>query len=120
MEKVLILMSPKAGERGIELNADIDLQLPCQIIGDSARIEQVLLNLVGNSLKFTDKGEVEVSVCADEGKDMLIYSVRDTGIGIAEENIRKLFRSFSQAESSTSRKYGGTGLGLNICAQLAE
>ncbi|WLE97224.1 MAG: ATP-binding protein [Candidatus Electrothrix communis] len=120
VEKVLTLMSPKAGEKGVELIADIDLRLPGRIIGDSARIEQVLLNLVGNSLKFTDQGEVVVSVCADEGKDMLIYSVRDTGIGIAEENIRKLFRSFSQAESSTSRKYGGTGLGLSICAQLTE
>ncbi|RWX43000.1 Signal transduction histidine kinase [Candidatus Electrothrix aarhusensis] len=120
VEKVLSLMSPKAGESGVELIADIDLRLPCRIIGDSARIEQVLLNLVGNSLKFTDKGEVEVSVCADEGRGLLVYSVRDTGIGIAEENIRKLFRSFSQAESSTSRKYGGTGLGLNICAQLTE
>ena len=120
VEKVLALMSPKAGEKGIELISDIDFRLPYRIIGDSARIEQILLNLVGNSLKFTDKGEVEVSVRADEGKDMLVCSVRDTGIGIAEENIRKLFRSFSQAESSTSRKYGGSGLGLSICAQLTE
>jgi len=120
VEKVLTLMSPKAGERGIELIADIDLRLPCRIIGDSARIEQILLNLVSNSLKFTDQGEVEVSVRADENREMLVCRVRDTGIGIAEENIRKLFRSFSQAESSTSRKYGGTGLGLSICAQLAE
>ena len=120
VEKVLTLMSPKAGEKGLELIADIDPQLPCRIVGDSARIEQILLNLVGNSLKFTDKGEVEVSVRADESKTMLIWSVRDTGIGIAEENLKKLFRSFSQAESSTSRKYGGTGLGLSICAQLAE
>ncbi len=120
VEKVLTLMSPKAGAKGLELIADIDPQLPCRIVGDSARIEQILLNLVGNSLKFTEKGEVEVSVRADASKTMLIWSVRDTGIGIAEENIKKLFRSFSQAESSTSRKYGGTGLGLSICAQLAE
>ncbi|MGB5684710.1 MAG: ATP-binding protein, partial [Candidatus Electrothrix sp.] len=120
VEKVLTLMSPKAGEKGIELIADIDPHLPCRIIGDSARIEQVLLNLVGNSLKFTDTGEVEVLVCADEAENLIRLSVRDTGIGIAKENITKLFRSFSQAESSTSRKYGGTGLGLNICAQLAE
>ena len=120
VEKILTLMSPKAGEKGVELITDIDLRLPGRIIGDSARIEQVLLNLVGNSLKFTDQGEVVVSVCANESKDMLTYSVRDTGIGIAEENIKKLFRSFSQAESSTSRKYGGTGLGLSICAQLTE
>ncbi|CAK8715211.1 histidine kinase [Candidatus Electronema halotolerans] len=120
VEKVLTLMSPKAGAKGIELIADIDPQLPCRIIGDSARIEQILLNLVGNSLKFTEKGEVEVSVRADDSGTMLTWSVRDTGIGIAEENIKKLFRSFSQAESSTSRKYGGTGLGLSICAQLTE
>ncbi len=121
VEKVLALMSSKAGERGIELIADIDFRLPCRIIGDSARLEQILLNLVGNSLKFTDKGEVEVSVRADnKNKNMLVCRVHDTGIGIAEENIRKLFRSFSQAESSTSRKYGGSGLGLSICAQLTE
>jgi signal transduction histidine kinase/CheY-like chemotaxis protein len=120
VEKVLILMSPKAGEKGLELIADLDPQLPCRIVGDSARIEQILLNLVGNSLKFTEKGEVEVSVRSDESRTMLTWSVRDTGIGIAEENRRKLFRSFSQADSSTSRKYGGTGLGLSICAQLAE
>ncbi len=120
VEKVLTLMGPKAGAKGIELIAAIDPQLSCQIVGDSARIEQVLLNLVGNSLKFIDKGEVEVAVCADDAQGMLTYSVRDTGIGIAEENIKKLFRSFSQAESSTSRKYGGTGLGLNICAHLVD
>ncbi|MCI5158860.1 MAG: response regulator, partial [Candidatus Electrothrix sp. AUS1_2] len=69
---------------------------------------------------FTEKGEVEVSAKADESGTLLIWSVRDTGIGIAEENIAKLFRSFSQAEASTTRKYGGTGLGLSICAQLTE
>ncbi|MCW5212413.1 response regulator [Desulfobulbus sp. TB] len=120
VEKVLTLMSPKAGAKGIELIAAIDPQLPCQVLGDSARIEQILLNLVGNSLKFTDKGEVEVLVRADDAGDMLVYSVRDTGIGIAQENMKKLFRSFSQAESSTSRKYGGTGLGLSICTQLID
>jgi signal transduction histidine kinase/DNA-binding response OmpR family regulator len=120
VEKVLTLMSPKAGVKGIELIADIDPHLPCRIVGDSARIEQILLNLVGNSLKFTEKGEVEVSARVNESKTLLTWSVRDTGIGIAEENIKKLFRSFSQAESSTSRKYGGTGLGLSICAQLTE
>uniref|UniRef100_UPI00405796C8 ATP-binding protein n=1 Tax=Candidatus Electronema sp. TaxID=2698783 RepID=UPI00405796C8 len=120
VEKVLTLMSPKAGAKGLELIADIDPQLPCRIVGDSARIEQILLNFVGNSLKFTEKGEVEVAVRPNESRTMLTWSVRDTGIGIAEENIKKLFRSFSQAESSTSRKYGGTGLGLSICAQLAE
>ncbi len=120
VEKVLTLMSPKAGAKGLELIADIDPQLPCRILGDSARIEQVLLNLVGNSLKFTEKGEVVVAVCADASETTLTYSVRDTGIGIAPENINKLFRSFSQAEASTSRQYGGTGLGLNICAQLTE
>ncbi|MCI5124779.1 MAG: hypothetical protein D3925_09950, partial [Candidatus Electrothrix sp. AR5] len=120
VEKVLTLMSPKAGEKGIELIADIDPQLPCRIVGDSARIEQVLLNLVGNSLKFTEKGDVVVSVRADAGGSRLIYSVRDTGIGIAQKNIKKLFQSFSQAETSTARQYGGTGLGLSICAQLTE
>lgn len=120
VEKVLTLMSPKAGAKGIELIAAIDPQLPCQVLGDSARIEQILLNLVGNSLKFTDKGEVEVEVRADDTGNMLVYSVRDTGIGIAQKNINKLFRAFSQAESSTSRKYGGTGLGLSICTQLVD
>ena len=120
VEKVLTLMSPKAGEKGLELIADVDPRLPCRIVGDSARIEQILLNLVGNSLKFTETGEVIVSVSADPSRTMLTYSVRDTGIGIAQENIKKLFQSFSQAEASTSRQYGGTGLGLSISAQLVE
>ncbi|MCI5128625.1 MAG: hypothetical protein D3907_09025, partial [Candidatus Electrothrix sp. AUS3] len=77
VEKVLALMSPKAGAKGIELIAAIDPQLPCQVLGDSARIEQILLNLVGNSLKFTDKGEVEVEVRTDDAGNMLVYSVRD-------------------------------------------
>ncbi|MCI5147043.1 MAG: hypothetical protein D3923_16350, partial [Candidatus Electrothrix sp. AR3] len=120
IEGVLLLMAHKAGEKKVELIASIDSQTPKQIIGDSARIEQVLLNLVGNSLKFTDKGEIVVSVYADEERALLEYRVCDTGIGIAKENIDKLFQSFTQADSSTTRKYGGTGLGLNICSELVR
>ncbi len=120
IEKTLSLMAPKAVEKGIELIAAIDPCLPYKIIGDSTRLEQVLLNLVGNSLKFTDSGQIEVIVHAVADGAMLEFQIRDSGIGIAPENIENLFQSFTQADSSTTRKYGGTGLGLNICVRLVQ
>ncbi|MCI5221187.1 MAG: response regulator, partial [Candidatus Electrothrix sp. AR4] len=120
VEKILTLMSHKSEEKGIELISALDPHLPYRIIGDSDRMEQVLLNLVGNSLKFTDKGEITISFSAESNNKILKCQVCDTGIGIAEENMKDLFHSFTQADSSTTRKYGGTGLGLNISSQLVH
>ncbi len=111
----------KAQQKGLELIFDVRPDVPDGIIGDPARLRQVLVNLVGNSIKFTEHGEIEVTVGLDEASadgTVLRFSIRDTGIGIPEDKQDKIFGAFSQADSSTTRKYGGTGLGLTICAQL--
>jgi signal transduction histidine kinase/DNA-binding response OmpR family regulator/HAMP domain-containing protein len=119
-------VGPKADGHGIELLFDIDPSLPTALIGDSLRLGQVLLNLVGNALKFTSRGEIIVGARLDAsaetagGEELLHFWVRDTGIGISEANQAGLFQAFSQADTSTSRKYGGTGLGLTISRTLAE
>ncbi len=118
----------RAHEKGIELLWDIDLNVPLLLKGDQGRLRQILTNLTGNAIKFTNKGEVVVRVsCVEEGYDdsnhntvILKFSVRDTGIGIQEDKIEILFDKFSQADASTTRKYGGTGLGLAISKQLVE
>ncbi len=121
VENVLTLLAPGAEEKGIELIADIDPQLPWQIRGDAVRFQQVLHNLLGNAVKFTDSGQVEIIVTVGgDSADLLECRVRDTGIGIAEQDIEQLFKSFTQVDSSTTRKYGGTGLGLNICFRLVK
>src|SRR6202042_2647772 len=92
------------------------------LVGDAGRLRQVLLNLVGNAIKFTDRGEVVVRVEVDGespgGEVGLLFSVRDTGIGISRDNQDKIFRAFEQEDTSTTRKYGGTGLGLTIASRL--
>jgi len=105
----------------ILLMSDIAPTLPTFVIGDPTRLRQILINLVSNALKFTDKGEVSVTVepLANE-QDMVMFSVRDTGTGLTSEQQGRLFTAFTQADSSTTRKYGGTGLGLTICQQLAH
>ncbi|MFC4874701.1 response regulator [Negadavirga shengliensis] len=121
IEDVLDLFSSKAANIGIDLIYQIDNQIPDMIIADGMRLRQVLINLVGNALKFTQKGEVFVKVTVENGeKDALelYFEVRDTGIGIPEDKISRLFKSFSQVDVSTTRKYGGTGLGLAICDRL--
>ncbi len=117
------VLSYTAEEKGIELLFNIQGEAPAFLVGDAMRLGQVLLNLSNNALKFTEQGEVIVSVEVAERKGsevVLHFTVKDTGIGISEENQRKLFESFSQADASTTRKYGGTGLGLSISRRLVE
>ncbi len=122
VEEVLDLLAGKAAQAGIDLMYQIDHKLPAQIVGDSMRLRQVLINLLGNALKFTPKGEVflGLTMAAQTNGDelQLEFEVKDTGIGIAEEKLDKLFKAFSQVDSSTTRNYGGTGLGLVICERL--
>ena len=116
-------LSGPAGEKGLDLLCSIDPNLPDILIGDAGRLSQVIVNLVGNAVKFTEVGEVELNV-AQQSRDgdfiRVRFSVRDTGIGIPQEQQEKIFESFRQADASTTRKYGGTGLGLAISSQLVE
>ncbi|WP_207423435.1 hybrid sensor histidine kinase/response regulator [Desertivirga brevis] len=123
VEHVMDLFATKAAEQGLDLIYQIDSKAPSQIIGDSLRLRQVLINLVGNALKFTHQGEVFVraSVLDVNGGDLrLQFDVKDSGIGIPEDKLPRLFQAFSQVDSSTTRKYGGTGLGLAICERLVK
>ncbi|MBO6561114.1 MAG: response regulator [Nisaea sp.] len=120
VEGSLALMQGRAEEKGLSFVAEVSPDCPSHLKGDSARLRQILLNLVGNALKFTESGSVTVSVTPGAAPDTYRFSVSDTGIGIPEEKISRLFRQFSQADSSTARQYGGTGLGLAICKQLVE
>ena len=124
IEEVLDVFANKAAQTGIDLIYDIDKRVPTQIMGDSLRLRQVLINLVSNAAKFTHQGEIVVEVAlVEERQDKeikLVFRVRDTGIGIPADKIHKLFRAFSQVDSSTTRKYGGTGLGLVISENLVR
>ena len=135
LEECLDLLAAKAREKNLELAYQIDPQVPQTIVGDMARLRQILVNLLGNAIKFTPAGEATVSVEARQlpnkisssqrsaSPDPLYeiqFAVKDTGIGIPPEKMNRLFKAFSQVDSSTSRKYGGTGLGLAICKRLSE
>lgn len=117
-------LATRAHQKSLELLLHVASDVPDRVYGDPGRLRQVIVNLVGNAIKFTESGEVEVSViCADEIKDSSVklrFSVRDTGIGIPEDKFGTIFESFSQADTSTTRKYGGTGLGLTISSQLVQ
>lgn len=120
---ILQAMGVRAMRGGLELSYKISSDIPDCLVGDISRLRQVLVNLVGNAIKFTQNGEVLVEVYLDtlhENHVMLRFVVSDTGIGIAREKQTHIFESFTQAESSTTRRYGGTGLGLTICRQLVE
>ena len=119
VEDVVQLLAPRAHARQLELACRIDEGVPPAVCGDPYRLRQVLTNLIGNALKFTDHGEVVVSVQADEQLG-LRFSVRDTGIGIAPETRARLFKAFAQADGSTTRRFGGTGLGLAISHNLVQ
>jgi PAS domain S-box-containing protein len=120
---VMKLLAPHAETKGLDLKINIDNTVPDQLWLDSHRLKQVLLNLVGNAIKFTANGSVSIdcqSLGINKKNVFLKFCVKDTGMGIPENKIHKLFKSFSQVDSSTSRKFGGTGLGLAISKQLVE
>ena len=122
LEKVEKLLRFRAREKGLELRSQIHDNVPEWVIGDPTRVGQVLLNLAGNAVKFTERGWVAIEVSASPaGADcmLLTFSVRDTGIGIAPANLERIFEAFSQADGSMTRRFGGTGLGLTISSRLA-
>jgi two-component system, sensor histidine kinase and response regulator len=117
------MFSPSVAEKGLELILSVSPDIPHRLLGDGMRLGQVLVNLVSNAVKFTDEGEVSLTVSlssASADEIAVLIAVEDTGIGIASNKQDSLFQSFTQADNSTSRKYGGTGLGLAICQQLVE
>ncbi|MFT3934108.1 MAG: two-component regulator propeller domain-containing protein [Chitinophagaceae bacterium] len=122
VEEVLDVFASKAAQSGLDLIYQIDDALPEQIVGDATRLRQVLINLVSNAVKFTHQGEVFVHVRQEASKDngalQLRFEVRDSGIGIPADKLERLFKAFSQVDSSTTRKYGGSGLGLVIAEKL--
>ena len=123
VEGVMKTMAHRASEKGLELLCDIGVEVPHTVRGDPGRVGQVLLNLVGNVLKFTEKGEVGVRVVVDaieEKASMLHFVVSDSGVGIVPEKFDMIFDSFNQADTSTTRQFGGTGLGLTISRSLAQ
>lgn len=123
IEETYDLMGLKANEKGLDLLYYIDPAVPAEVMGDIVRIKQILLNLVSNGLKFTERGDILVTVKSLGNADdvyNLEFTVKDTGIGIPKDKFYRLFESFSQVDSSTTRKYGGTGLGLVICQRLVE
>ncbi|RTZ15952.1 two-component sensor histidine kinase BarA [Vibrio aquaticus] len=123
LEEVVSLQATSAHEKGLELTLKIDPKVPAGLVGDPLRIQQVLTNLVGNSIKFTERGNIDISVELRSQKEDSIelqFMVRDTGIGISERQQSQLFQAFSQADASISRRYGGTGLGLVITQKLVS
>jgi CheY-like chemotaxis protein len=118
-----VILSANVGNKPVEVLFDLDPAMPPVLVGDAMRLQQVLINLAGNAIKFTPRGEVIVQfrVLSRTPQETLLHiAVRDSGIGIAPENQVRIFQGFSQAESSTTRRFGGTGLGLSICKRLVE
>jgi len=123
LESAFIISEPKAKERGLKLSYSLSHNLPFGIYGDATRLRQILVNLINNSIKFTDKGFVRVVVSKgqDQGEKSIIqFAIEDSGIGIPENRVERLFKSFSQIDASTARKFGGSGLGLAISKRLSE
>ena len=123
VEESLTILSGRAKEKGLTLEAELSSVLPDVVVGDKARLRQVLLNLLGNAIKFTERGSVKVIlVLREKSPDgfLLGFEVRDTGVGIDLEQAKGLFSAFTQADASTFRKYGGSGLGLTICKNIVE
>ncbi|KAA3659060.1 MAG: response regulator [Chloroflexi bacterium] len=123
IEEVLDLLAPKASDKGLELAYLINGHIPPIFIGDITRLRQILVNLVGNAIKFTAKGEVIISVMGQmlsDNRYQLYFVVKDTGIGVPRDRMDRLFKSFSQVDASTTRRFGGSGLGLVISKRLTE
>ena len=123
IEEVFDLLAPRAQQKTIDLMYRIDPEIPQFIVGDRLRLRQILYNLVGNAVKFTDKGEITIFVGLNHQNEKsleLLFAVKDTGIGIPADKLSNLFKPFSQVDTSTTRKYGGTGLGLAISMRLVE
>ncbi len=121
--KTCRIMDVRVQEKNLDLKCEMAEGLPAKVMGDPTRLRQIIINLVGNAVKFTEKGGITVSIARDperEDDGALRISVTDTGIGIPADRLEAIFDKFSQADSSTTRKYGGTGLGLAICKRLAE
>ncbi|MDI5934476.1 response regulator [Halomonas kalidii] len=123
LSDTLQTLALRADEKGLELAVHIPPEIPDRLLGDPVRLRQVVVNLVGNAIKFTDTGEVVVDLgleALDEGRARIAFEVRDTGVGIPEAQRQRVFEAFGQGDSSTTRRDGGTGLGLSIAAQLVE
>ena len=123
LDESMRLLSFRAHQKALELVYEVEPDVPDALLGDAGRIWQILINLVGNSIKFTQRGEIYVKVekkLRDDGKVGLHFAVRDTGVGIARDKQERIFEAFSQADGSMARKYGGTGLGLAICTRLVS
>ncbi|HEX7768274.1 MAG TPA: response regulator [Nitrospira sp.] len=123
LDKAVEILAMRANEKGLELACHLAPDVPTSLTGDPHRLNQILINLIGNALKFTDKGSVIVRITNEPGAatpGVIRFSVTDTGIGIPPEQLARIFESFTQAHSSTARHYGGTGLGLTISKHLAE
>jgi signal transduction histidine kinase/CheY-like chemotaxis protein len=122
IEKAIEILAMRANEKGLELACHLSPDVPCSLIGDPNRLHQILVNLIGNAIKFTEKGSVTLEVTNDQAQGWpraIRFSVTDTGIGIPQDKLSTIFERFTQANASVSRQYGGTGLGLTISRQLA-
>jgi signal transduction histidine kinase len=123
LEKVTEMVAARADEKGLSLVCEIAPDVPTDLVGDPTRLRQVLLNLIGNAIKFTQSGEVSLRVAPDADTSVptaLRFTVSDTGIGIPDEKLDRVFERFTQADSSTTRRFGGSGLGLTISKRLVE
>ena len=122
LDETVMLLGLRAHQKGLDLSCHVKPDVPSLVVGDPDRLRQILVNIVGNAIKFTEQGEVVIAVDAESGERAVLvhFSVTDTGIGVPAEKQRMIFEAFAQVDGSTTRKYGGTGLGLTISAKLVE
>src|SRR5262245_914626 len=120
VEEVVELLAPRAHDKGLEIASFVDESLAERVVGDPTRVRQVLLNLAGNAVKFTDKGGLAIIVTPGDAADEIAFAVSDTGIGIPEEAQARIFGEFEQVDNASTRRFGGTGLGLAICKRIVD